>query len=268
MASNALLAAKAEGAPNLWCGCIDCSKVATIFRSNSGNRTVWKALSTCAFTAIMGVYSYTRRDSPALLSIGIIWYVKNVNTIWGQDTPTIFAPGNPIVFCLAYAGVASLAWLMAGCPGNGDISFPHSDAVGLAIFVLGLVYSWAYEAGRFHWKKLPENKGKAHTVGLASLSVHPNYFGDLLTYNGWALAGGTRCAFSIAAFQMGLFIWFWIPQSDVYLAERYPSDFPPYAAKTAPIIPFVRSPFINQAIAWGGLFCSLYSGMYCGMNCD
>jgi protein-S-isoprenylcysteine O-methyltransferase Ste14 len=270
MASNALLAADgtAEGAPSLWCGCVDCNDVAAIFRGNSGNRTFWKALSTCAFTTIMGVYSYTRRDSPAMVIIGLIWYVKNTYAIWGQDTPTVLCPGNPMMFCVAYIGISTAAWLLAGCPRNGDISFPYSDVVGLAIFVLGLIYSFAYEAGRFRWKKLPENKGKAHTVGLASLSVHPNYFGDLLTYNGWALAGGTRCAFSLSAFQMGLFLWFWIPQSDAYLAQRYPNDFPSYAAKTATIIPLVRSPFINQAIAWGGLAYSLYASTYCGMNCE
>jgi len=204
-----------------------------------------------------------------MVFIGLLWLAKNLVGIWGQDTPTVLAPGNPLVFGLAYMfGIPSVVWIFAGCPGNGDLSFPYHDVVGFILFVLGLGYSYAYEVGRFRWKQLPENKGRCHTVGLASLSVHPNYFGDLLTYTGWTIAGGSTCGFSIAAFQMGLFLWLWIPGSDAYLAERYSTEFPAYAAKTAPIIPFVRSPFVNQVIAWVGLAYSLYAGTKCGLHCS
>jgi len=199
-----------------------------------------------------------------MVLIGVLWFSKNLVAIWGQDTPTVLAPGNPFMFCMAYVfGIPTTVWIFAGCPENGDISFLYRDVVGLVFFVFGLCYSFAYEVGRFRWKQLPENKGRCHTVGLASLSIHPNYFGDLFTYNGWAIAGGSTCAFSISGFQMGLFLWFWIPHSDAYLAQRYSADFPAYAAKTAPIIPFVRSAFINQVIAWLGLAACMYGSTNC-----
>lgn len=256
-------------APKMWCGCVDCNKFGRFWRTNTGSRKFWKTLSSLAFIAVVVVYIYSRRKFPAMVLIGVLWLVKNLVTIWGQDTPTVLAPGNPFVFALAYMfGIPSVVWIFAGCPGNGELVFPCHDIVGLVFFLFGLGYSCAYEVGRFLWKQRPENKGRCHTNGLASLSVHPNYFGDLFTYTGWTIAGGSQCGFSVAAFQMGLFLWFWIPSSDAYLAQRYLTEFSAYAARTPPIIPFVRSPFVNQVIAWIGLLYSLYASTRCGLSCS
>merc|ERR1712127_68427 len=105
-------------------------------------------------------------------------------------------------------GLPSALWMLSGCPENGDISFRYRDVVGLTLFVFGSGYSLAYEASRFRWKKLPESKGRCHTVGFARLCIHPNYFGDLISYTGWAIAGGSVCALSLSLFQMGEFLWF------------------------------------------------------------
>eukprot|EP00929_Paragymnodinium_shiwhaense_P107767 TRINITY_DN74129_c0_g1_i1.p1 TRINITY_DN74129_c0_g1~~TRINITY_DN74129_c0_g1_i1.p1 ORF type:complete len:271 (+),score=23.78 TRINITY_DN74129_c0_g1_i1:70-882(+) len=270
MASVALLEAgsKDAEAPKLWCGCIDCNSLLS-WRANTGNRQCYKVLSSCGLATIMSVYVYSRQNFPVMLLIGVLFFLKNMVAVWGQDTPTFIVPGSPALFCLFYFfGIPSAIWIFAGCPASGEISFRYREIVGLVLFVFGTIYSFAYEFGRFQWKKLPENKGRCHTIGLASLSIHPNYFGDLFAYNGWAIAGGSMCAFSISWFQMGMFLWFVIPNADAYLAQRYQKDFPAYAAKTAPLIPFLRSPLVNQIIAWVGFLGSMYAGMQCTAHCS
>jgi protein-S-isoprenylcysteine O-methyltransferase Ste14 len=270
MASVALLeSGSAENqAPKLWGGCIDCANLAS-WRSNTGNRQCYKACATIGLVANVGVYCYIQWDLPMLVLIAILWFLKNMVAIWGQDTPTCLVPGSPLFACIVYVfAVPSAMYMLSACRGNGAISFPYRDAISLALFVFGTVYAFAYEFGRFQWKKLPENKGRCHTVGLASLCIHPNYFGDLFTYNGWALASGSTCAFGLTLFQMGTFLWFVIPNADAYLAQRYHTEFPAYAAKTAPLFPFVRSPFLNQLIAWIGFVASIYASTYCTEHCQ
>lgn len=75
-----------------------------------------------------------------------------------------------------------------GCIMTSDIHFQGRDLVALLLYFGGSCFSLTYEVGRFRWKALPENKGRLHTVGLAAWCIHPNYFGDLFTYTGWALA--------------------------------------------------------------------------------
>lgn len=203
-----------------------------------------------------------------MVAIGVLFLLKNMIAIWGQDSPTFLVPGNPIMFAFLYLfGYPSIFWMLCGCPANGEIAFPYRDIVGFVMYMFGLTYSFAYEYGRFQWKKHPENKGRCHTVGLASLCIHPNYFGDLFTFSGWAIAGGSICGLCFPAFQLGCFLWIIIPNSDAYLAQRYSADFPQYALKTAPLIPFVISPLVNQVIALAGFVGSVVAGTYCTMSC-
>eukprot|EP00927_Polykrikos_kofoidii_P014137 TRINITY_DN16168_c0_g4_i1.p1 TRINITY_DN16168_c0_g4~~TRINITY_DN16168_c0_g4_i1.p1 ORF type:complete len:274 (+),score=34.72 TRINITY_DN16168_c0_g4_i1:63-884(+) len=270
MASAALIDSDEKGtsAPKLWCGCIDCANFFS-WRNNTGNRQCWKIISTISFCAIIGCCIYARKDSPVMMAIGVLYILKNMVAIWGQDTPTWIVPGSIAFFIVIYVlGLPSVMFVMVGCPGNSDISFPYKDIIGFMMFVFGLTYSFAYEYGRMQWKKLPENKGRCHTVGLASLSIHPNYFGDLFTYSGWAIASGSICALSISTAQVGGFLWFIIPNSDAYLAERYQADFPSYAAKTAPLIPFLTSPMLNQIVACLGFGASFVASAYCTTTCS
>lgn len=258
-----------NGVPDsLWCGYVDCNDFGLYWRKDTGNRKFWKVLSSFTLIGCVGAYIYTRMEFPIMTAIGILWLVKNLVTIWGQETPTVFAPGNWFVFFLAYGmGIPSVIWMFAGCPGTGDLVFPNNDIIGLVLVVFGLGTSYTYEVQRFNWKQLPENRGRLHTVGLARFSMHPNYFGDLFTYIGWTIASGSRCGFGIAAFQMALFVWFWIPSSDAYLAQRYSSESPQYAAKTASIIPFVRSSIVNHTIAFVGFVYACYASTFCSMRC-
>ena len=51
------------------------------------------------------------------------------------------------------------------------------------------------------------------------------------------------------------------------LAQKYPDEFPAYLAKTARLIPGVRSKAAAHALAWAGLLVSLYLQINCGAAC-
>ena len=51
------------------------------------------------------------------------------------------------------------------------------------------------------------------------------------------------------------------------LAQKYPDEFPAYLAKTARLIPGVRSKAAAHALAWAGLLVSFYLQINCGAAC-
>ena len=128
-------------------------------------------------------------------------------------------------------------------------------------------YSLGYETHRFWWKAKPENKGKLHTSGLAAYCIHPNYFGDLFTYTGWAIVSGTMCNLQIVLWQPAVFFYLVMPNSDAYLAQRYSKEWPSYAEKTARLIPFVSNKYAEGAIAVVTCAACLYCGSQCTNHC-
>ena len=86
-------------------------------------------------------------------------------------------------------------------------------------------------------------------------------------YTGWGLASGTQCAMSLAPASLWYLTLFIVPNSDAYLAQKYPSEFPAYLAATPRLIPGVYSPALAHALAWAGLLVSLYLEINCGTAC-
>merc|ERR1712137_484646 len=136
------------------------------------------------------------------------------------------------------------------CTQSEDITFPFHSVLGLALFFFGSTYALSYEVHRFWWKAKFENKGKLHTTYLAALSIHPNYFGDLFTYAGWALVSGTVFALQVPFWLPMLFMEFVIPNSDAYLARRYPEQFPAYANSVGTLIPFIHGDAALRVLGW------------------
>ena len=102
-----------------------------------------------------------------------------------------------MLFVIYVRIIPTVAYMFGYCTMACDIRFPGRDALGLALYLAGSSYSLYYEIHRFRFKARAENKGKLHTTGPAAWCIHPNYFGDLFTYTGWALACGTTCAVSL-----------------------------------------------------------------------
>jgi len=240
----------------------------TLWRGRSlANRTIWKVVCSLILSGYVGWYTSLVIDSAVMVMIGGVWYAKLLCEIWGQDTPTWACPGGPGTFIAVYIlGFPTIAWLFGSCR-VADIHLPHRESVGLALYLFGSAYSLGYELHRFWWKAKPENKGRLHTTGLASYHIHPNYFGDLFTYGGWALAGGTACVLSIVPFQFFIMVFFVCPNSDAYLAQRYPAEFGAYASVTASYIPGLRSALLLKVLACLCLGLSVWMELNCGAAC-
>ena len=248
------------------CGC-ECSNW-TAWRSYSHeNRKIWKGVCSVLLVLYAGWYTSLVLDSWSMIFIGTVWTAKLLAECWGQDTPNWVAPGSWPMFIIVYGlGLPSFAGLFGYCR-NVDMDIPYREQVALLLYLSGSAFSLGYELHRFNWKAQPENKGRLHTVGLAKYTMHPNYFGDLFTYAGWGLAAGTQCALSIVPAQLFWLIVFIIPNSDAYLANKYSNEFPAYEARTARLIPFVRSRAVEYVLAWSCLVLSIYMELNCGAAC-
>ena len=80
------------------------------------------------------------------------------------------------------------------------------------------------------------------------------FFGDLFTYTGWGLAAGTQCAVSIVPACLFYLTLFVVPNSDAYLARRYPDEFPAYLAEDGTVNDCQRSrgtPTAREGLGWG-----------------
>ncbi|CAE7602816.1 unnamed protein product [Symbiodinium natans] len=220
--------------------------------TSSADRLPWQAGCSVLLLLEMASYFYFVLESPVLLLIGSIFVVKALVEIWGQQTPTWLCPGT---FCMLFVIyvliVPTVAYMYGYCTMASDIQFAGRDWLGLVLYLGGSSYSLFYEAQ-------PENKGKLHTVGPAAWCMHPNYFGDLFTYTGWGLACGTSCALSIPIMMIFTFVIIVVPNSDRYLAQRYPEEFPAYAAKTATLIPGLHSELASKILAWACLVVCVY----------
>ncbi|CAK9001878.1 unnamed protein product [Durusdinium trenchii] len=224
------------------------------------NRLAWKCLCSVLLAFEMAVYFVWVKTSVVLCVIGGVFLIKALIEIWGQETATWVCPATVFMLVVVYGPVWPSIFCMFGyCTQSSDIQFLGRDELGLALYLGGSFYSLAYEVGRFRWKARPENKGKLHTVGLASWCIHPNYFGDLFTYTGWGLAAGTTCAVSVPVLMFFTFVLVVVPNSDNYLSQRYPKEFPAYAAHTATLIPGLHSKVLSQVLAWLCLLLCIYS---------
>ena len=232
------------------------------------NRLMWKVLSSLLLLAYCMWYCHMVMGSPVLTFMGGIFLVKLLIEIWCQHTPTWIAPSTwPLLL-----GVHALLfpWLvrMFGKCRAGGVSLPYREIVALALYCFGSGYSLSYELHRFWWKSRPENAGKLHTTGLARFCIHPNYFGDIFTLLGWGMASGTLCAMSMAPMSLHWFIFMVVPNSDAYLAAKYPDEFPKYFERTPQLIPGVTSRSAMNMIGWVGTVVGMAGMFFCGEACE
>lgn len=118
-------------------------------------------------------------------------------------------------------------------------SFGALAVVGATLFVVGSFVNTYSEYQRRRFRRRSENKGKLYTGGLFSLSMHPNYFGDLLWVSGYACVTQNVFAGAIPAFLFCFFYFYNVPKLDQHLRHRYGAAFVAYEGRTKRLIPFV-----------------------------
>lgn len=137
-----------------------------------------------------------------------------------------------VAFFVYYVGFALIA-----LPNTAPLGWPAS--LGIALFALGSFLNTISEVQRDAFKKKPENKGKLYTGGLFGLSMHINFFGDILWVTGYALVAGNPWSGLIPLGLTLFFAVYNVPQLDRHLAQRYGAAFEAYAARTKRLVPFV-----------------------------
>lgn len=138
----------------------------------------------------------------------------------------------PFAFALYLVGFPLMAR-------GAEVSTNWVEVVGIVSFASGSALNTVGEWQRHRFKQRPDTKGKLFTGGLFSLSMHVNYFGDMLWVVGYACVTRNPYAALVPAFLFAFFYWFNIPKLDAYLAARYGEQFEEYSRKTKRFIPFI-----------------------------
>jgi steroid 5-alpha reductase family enzyme len=113
---------------------------------------------------------------------------------WGEDHPRRlfwFLQAQAIA-ALPLVGAIALA---ANRPGPIDVF----DVIGTAVLLTGVLGTGLSDWQLARFKADPHNKGRVCDVGLWSLSRHPNYFFEWLSWCAWPII-----AFDIVGYPIGL----------------------------------------------------------------
>eukprot|EP00164_Ancoracysta_twista_P000339 GFYU01000465.1.p1 GENE.GFYU01000465.1~~GFYU01000465.1.p1 ORF type:complete len:255 (-),score=60.51 GFYU01000465.1:136-900(-) len=138
----------------------------------------------------------------------------------------------------------NISYALGASSNKSSIQVAHSgqlygvDWVGVVLYIAGGIVTTSSETQRYVWKLDPSNKGKCYMYGLFKYATHINFFGDILTFTGWAMCTGSWFNAWVPLVQTAGFVFHHIPHLDSYLESRYP-EFKDYAARTKKLIPFV-----------------------------
>lgn len=111
------------------------------------------------------------------------------------------------------------------------------DGLGLGVYVVGTAIHFGADLQKKRFKARPASRGQILDTGLWALSRHPNYFGDLLLYVGWAVWAGSAWAWVCPALNLLQYVFDAIPKSERWAAERYGEAWSAYAARTSRFLP-------------------------------
>jgi len=160
------------------------------------------------------------------------WGVYLINTYFSYAAAVQVAAFNFVVgdiitlFCL---------WISGARPWGSAL-----DWIAVVAFLVGSCLETGYELQRKAFKDDSRNKGKLFTTGLASLSMHPNYFG----YTLWRVAlpltaGNAYVAVFLVAFFCHYFVTQAIPVLQDNMQKHYKDQYEQYKRKTKKFIPFI-----------------------------
>jgi len=115
---------------------------------------------------------------------------------------------------------------------------------GEIIFIVGTMIILGYESHRYIFKAKRENNGRLFMGGLSRIlqTRHPNYFGEIISFIGFAMVSRYPFFALWVPVTMGLgLVFFSVKEIDHYLQIRYPKEFTKFT-EVAPysIIPLVR----------------------------
>ncbi|MGA7613751.1 MAG: DUF1295 domain-containing protein [Thermoanaerobaculia bacterium] len=128
---------------------------------------------------------------------------------------------------------------MAFLGGRNAAPFGGVGISGVVLYLTGSLFNTGSELHRHLWKLNPQNEGRLFTKGLFRLTRHPNYFGDLLLFTGWAMVAGNLWLLIIPLLMFCGFAFLNAPALDRYLAEHYGEQYDSWAQRTPRLVPFL-----------------------------
>ena len=123
--------------------------------------------------------------------------------------------------------------------GNNKQGVGFVEVIGILLYLSGSYLNTHSEYYRHVWKFKAKNIGRLYTKGLFSLSMHINYFGDIVLFTGLAMVTHRLSVFVVPLIMTVNFVFFIIPALDKYLEKKYTDEFREYASKTKKLIPLI-----------------------------
>lgn len=159
-----------------------------------------------------------------------LFYLLERRVDWGE------ALGLAVFMALFEIGL-----LLVGGGALRDHAVPLGllDGLAFGLLAMGSFLNTGSEVQRKLWKRDPAHRGHCYTGGLFSLSMHVNFFGDVVLFSGWCLLTSALWTLLLPLFMLLMFAFVHVPSLDAYLADRYGAEFEAYAARTRRLIPFV-----------------------------
>ena len=165
----------------------------------------------------------------------IIYFVRLQVTVWvfqkrkwtWLETITITVLMSFVLYAFARVG------------GNNKQVVGVVEIIGILLYLSGSYINTHSEYHRHVWKLKEENRGQLYTKGLFSLSMHVNYFGDMVLFTGLAMVTHSPSMLAIPLIMTLNFIFIIIPSLDRYLEKKYKDEFRDYAQKTKKLIPLI-----------------------------
>jgi len=130
-------------------------------------------------------------------------------------------------------------YVFAKVGGNNKQSVGIVEVIGVLLFLSGSYINTRSEYSRHVWKLKEENRGRLYTEGLFSLSMHINYFGDIVLFFGLAMVTHSLSLLVIPLIMTMNFVFNIIPSLDKYLKKKYKDEFRDYSKKTKKLIPLI-----------------------------
>ena len=123
--------------------------------------------------------------------------------------------------------------------GNNKEDVRVVEVIGIILYLLGSYINTHSEYSKHVWKSQEQNKGQLYTGGLFSLSMHINYFGDIVLFTGLAMVTHSLGMLVIPLIMAVNFIFNIIPSLDRYLERKYKNEFRDYSKKTKKFVPLI-----------------------------
>ena len=165
----------------------------------------------------------------------IIYFVRLQVTVWiFQKRKWTWLETITITILMSF-----VLYAFASVGGNNKHVVGTVEVIGILLYLSGSYINTHSEYYRHVWKLREKNRGRLYTEGLFSLSMHINYFGDIVLFTGLAMVTHSLSMLVIPLIMAVNFVLNIIPSLDKYLEKKYKDEFRDYSKKTKKFIPLI-----------------------------